>query len=106
MRKLMILIALLVATTTFGQVNTKQVQIKNISSTCIQINGQDYPKSGFLLTQYKYGTNDSTLGLLYANTRTYMLAPTIDSLFYYVDSSKKAYNMTVLRTWFRTNLGN
>lgn len=69
----------------------------------ITIDGQNY-KRGDLLSQYAYRASDSSMGILFANTRVQLVKPTVDTNWIYVDSSsKKARNMTVLRTWMNTN---
>ncbi len=71
------------------------------------IGTQDYPKTGFLLTQYSYYQGDTTLALLYANTRKYLIPPTNDTNFYYGDTSgKRVPSGTALRKWVETYLGN
>ncbi len=72
----------------------------------VTINGQNYPR-GYLLSVYNYEGPDSTLAILFANTRTILIKPTNNALYKYVDSSNApARNMLGLRAWMNANFEN
>jgi len=82
------------------------VNIKIGSDKYVTINGQNYPR-GYLLSQYNYAGTDSTLALLYANTRTPFIKATNNASYQYGDSSNAPANsMLILRTWMNTNFEN
>lgn len=97
--KHLFIILILIAFQSEAQTHT----IKRGSDGYVTIDGQNYQR-GYLLTQYYYYSTDSVMGILYANTRTPLIMPTVDSNYLYADSAnKRAYNMTVLKTWMNTN---
>jgi hypothetical protein len=84
----------------------QSVAIKAGTDGYVTINGQNYPR-GYLLSQYNYEGTDSTLALLYANTRTIFIRATNNAAYKYIDSSNAPANsMLILRTWMNTNFEN
>lgn len=76
------------------------------SDKYVTINGQNYPR-GYLLSVYNYEGADSTLAILFANNRTFLIKPTNNALYKYVDSANApARSMLILRTWMNTNFEN
>lgn len=88
----------------FAQAQT--VSLKVGSDKYVTVNGQNYPR-GYLLTQYTYRTPDSLLAIIYANTRTQLVAPTARSAYRFVDSANAApVSMPQLRSWMDANFEN
>jgi hypothetical protein len=82
------------------------VNVRIGSDKYVTINGQNYPR-GYLLSQYNYAGADSTLALLYANTRTLFIKPTNNASYRYGDSTDAPANsMLVLRAWMNANFEN
>lgn len=88
------------------------------NATYYLINGQPYSRGGYL--QFNFSLNgadtivfhpgdtlvvapDSTVGIYYGNTQFPLLQPTVDTFFYFGDSTnKQVRNMTSLMNWFKT----
>lgn len=66
------------------------------------INGQDYPRGGYLRFNYSYVVSDSTIGIFYGGNQWSLMQPVMDTMFVYGDSTNKVVrNMNGLRAWLR-----
>lgn len=102
MKKILFLL-LLLPMLSIGQTTT--VLIKAGTSTYWTLNGQDYPRAqGFCTFGYFPHAADTTFSIVYGRgDASYKIRATMDTFFYYEDSSKFARNAAALRAWFRNN---
>lgn len=85
---------------------SQTVSLQTGTDKYVTINGQNYPR-GYLLSVYNFYGPDSTLSILFANTRTILVKPTNNADYKYIDSSNApAVNMLVLRAWMNANFEN
>ncbi len=85
---------------------SQTVNVKIGTDKYVTINGQNYPR-GYLLSVYNYAGTDSTLAILFANTRTPLIKATNNISYLYGDSTDApARSMLILRTWMNTNFEN
>ena len=105
MKKIMLLVAVM-AIAAASKAASDTVIVKAGTDKYVTINGQNFPR-GYLMTQYTYRSSDSLLGIMYANTRTYLIAPIVNRKFQYGDTAnKQAFNMLTLRSWMNANFEN
>ncbi len=85
-------------------ISTATVSLKVGTAAYVTINGQDYPRSGYLRFTYYEHAHDTAFGITYSISRLPLLEAVTDTMFYYADSTnKKARNAAALRAWLRTN---